>query len=68
MDNPAGRPPADDTAPLTKVCSRCGGSVETGLVRHEKGGTSIAGTCRTCGATFDEAQLLGLAGPGPVAG
>jgi uncharacterized Zn finger protein len=51
-----------------KVCSRCGGAVELEVVRHEKGGTSVVGTCRSCGATYDEAAVLKLAGPGPVGG
>jgi hypothetical protein len=51
-----------------KVCSRCGGVVETETVRHEKGGTSIVGTCRQCGATFDEAAIFKLKGPSPIGG
>jgi uncharacterized Zn finger protein len=51
-----------------KVCSRCGGTVEVEIVRHEKGGTSVVGTCRKCGATFDEASIFKLAGPSPVGG
>lgn len=51
-----------------KVCSRCGGVVEIEVVRHDKGGTSVIGTCRGCGASFDEAEVFKLAGPGPVGG
>ena len=51
-----------------KVCPRCGGVVEIDIVRHEKGGTSLVGTCRSCGSTFDEGALFKLKGPGPVGG
>jgi hypothetical protein len=51
-----------------KVCSRCGGVVELEVMRQEKGGTAIVGTCRGCGARYDEAEVLKLKGPGPVGG
>lgn len=51
-----------------KICPRCGGAVELEVVRHEKGGTSVIGTCRGCGASFDEAAVLKLEGPPPVGG
>jgi hypothetical protein len=51
-----------------KRCSRCGGLVNVETIRHEKGGTSVIGTCRGCGATFDEGDVLKLTTPAPVGG
>jgi hypothetical protein len=54
----------------TKVCSRCGGAVDVEVVREQRpNGTYtsyVVGACRSCGATFHEAEVLKLAGPGPV--
>jgi hypothetical protein len=56
----------------TKVCSRCGGEVVVDVVRERKGNNTftsfVVGTCQSCGATFNEAEVLKLAGPGPVGG
>jgi hypothetical protein len=52
----------------TKQCPRCDGPVDMTVVRDEKGGTSAVGKCRDCGTEFTEAELLKLAGPGPVGG
>src|SRR5262245_21879760 len=55
-----------------KVCSRCGGRVAVEVIRHEREGVCFAsfvvGTCRECGKTFNEAEVLALKGPGPVGG
>jgi hypothetical protein len=52
----------------SKVSSRCDGVVQLEVIRHEKGGASVVGTCQQCGATYDEAAVLKLKGPGPVGG
>ncbi len=56
----------------TKICSRCRGTVDVDIVRQEKPDRTFVsyatGTCRACGATFNEAELLTLEGPGPVGG
>jgi hypothetical protein len=56
----------------TKVCARCGGAVDVEVVRERKPDNTFnsfaVGTCRSCGATYTEAEVLKLAGPGPVGG
>jgi hypothetical protein len=46
--------------------------VDVQIVREEKADKTFVsyatGTCRTCGATYGEAELLKLEGPGPVGG
>jgi hypothetical protein len=46
--------------------------VEVQIVREEKADKTFVsfatGTCSSCGATYDEAELLKLEGPGPVGG
>jgi ribosomal protein L40E len=58
--------------PEAKICSRCGGAVDVSIAQHRRPDRTFVsyaeGVCRSCGATYEESELLALKGPGPVGG
>ena len=48
----------------SKTCPRCGATVDVEVIREERErvcfASYVVGTCRSCGKTFTEAEVLSL--------